>query len=321
MDIESLVEKFKEKPYLFVMGTNKIAKQLHATPEEITKARKIAKRKTGVIIQQHPTRAYVPKDFPKILILDIETSPILAWVWSRWKQDIHLEQTVSEWFMLSWAAKWFLSAEVMSNTLTSSEVIVEEDKRILKPLWELLDEADIIVCHNGNSFDIPKINSRFIINSFPPPSPYKTIDTKIISSIQFGFSSNKLDALAEYFGFQKKKPTTFELWAKCMKGDPQALRYMEEYNKHDVVLLEEIYLKLRPWMKSHPNMGIYSDESKTICSVCGSSNVNPMYDKFYYTQTTKYPVYRCTDCYGITRGRTTVLDKEVKKNLGTSIPR
>ena len=97
--------------------------------------------------------------------------------------------------MLSWAASWLGSGEVMSARLYSEEVLDECDFRIVKQLWNLLNEADIVVAHNGNAFDIPKIRARFALNGLPPTSFYQQIDTKITAAKEFGFSSNKLDAL------------------------------------------------------------------------------------------------------------------------------
>ena len=151
--------------------------------------------------------------------------------------------------------------EVYSNVLTPQEILNEDDGRIVKNLWKLLDEADIVIAHNGKKFDIPKINARFILNECPPPSFYKQIDTKEVAAKQFGFSSNKLDALAGYFGFKVKLDTDFSLWERCMRGDDEALQYMEIYNRHDVELLEEVYIRLRPWIKAHPNVALYVEAS------------------------------------------------------------
>jgi DNA polymerase elongation subunit (family B) len=310
-DVPTLVEKFIEKPYMLIMGKGKLAQRFNVTKGEIVRARDIVKR----------MKLPLTTEVPKVLLLDIETAFMRAYVFSRWKQNIHLPQTISEWFMLSWSAKWLYSTEVMSDVLDPIEVKEEDDERIAKSLWKLMDEADIVIAHNGDYFDLPKINSRFILNELPPPSPYRTIDTLKVAQRTFGFSSNKLDALAQYFGIDVKMDTGMSLWVRCMKGEEDALKYMEEYNKKDVVILEEVYLKLRPWIKGHPNMGIYMEEDKTLCSACAGSNIYVIPDKFYFTQTTKYPVYRCMDCSALTRGRKTVLDKEVVKTLGTSIPR
>ena len=320
-DVPTLVEKMLEKPYLLTMGKGSIAKMFDLTKNEVIRAKAITRNRMKFGTEYHPSEVAFRPKFPKILILDIESAPLRAYVWSRWKQNISLNQTISESFMLAWSAKFLFSVETLSDVLTPEEVLNEDDERITIGLWKLLDEAEIVIAHNAQGFDIPKINSRFIVNGLQPTTPYKIIDTLLIAKSSFGFSSNKLDALAGYFGLKPKLSTGFELWSNCMKGDIESLSYMEEYNRHDVELLEEVYLKLRPWMKSHPNIAMYMDSERTLCSSCGSSSVNVIPDKFYFTNTTKYPIYRCDCCGGITRGRRTVLDKKVVKALGTSIPR
>lgn len=257
------------------------------------------------------------KKLPKILIIDIETAPMKAYVWQLWKQDIYIDQIISDWFILSWSAKWLFSDSVMSERLTGDEARSENDERIIRKLWNVLDEADILVAHNGNAFDIPKINTRFLKNGLGPTSYYQQIDTCSIAKKQFGFSSNKLDFLARQFGIGAKHDTDFSLWVSCVNGDDEALRYMETYNRQDVVLLEEVYLKLRPWVKYHPNLALYMDSDNEVCPNCGSEDVRQD-GKFYYTPTGKYPTYVCK-CGARSRGRKTVYNKEKGKNLITSI--
>lgn len=242
----------------------------------------------------------------KILIVDIETSPIRSYTWGLWKQNIYLDQIISNWFMLTWAAKWLGEEEVLSDKLNGKEVIEEDDERIIISLWKLLDQADIVVAHNGNSFDIPKMNSRFIVHGLNPPSPYKQIDTKIIAKNQFGFSSNKLQALAEMFGYEGKFDTDFELWSKCMQGDEESLKYMETYNKQDVLVLENVYLKLRPYAKGHPNVNMYVDEEEASCPHCGGKHLQLIEGKYFYTQAVRYSTFRCMNCGAISRSKSAV---------------
>ena len=261
----------------------------------------------------------VPQVGAKILILDIETTPIKAWVWSRWKQNIYLDQTISEWFMLTWSAKWLFSNKILSARLTKQEVLAEDDSRIVQEIWKLINEADIVVAHNGLAFDEKKLNARFLLNGLKPTAPYQSIDTKLIAAKQFGFSSNKLDALAGYFGINVKLDTDFELWAKCMDGDEKSLKYMEEYNRHDVEILEEVYLRMRPWMRSHPNIGLYLDTENPVCSACGSTHIHQEED--YVTMVGKYPTYICDDCGAYSRSRISSVSKEKRKSLLVSIAR
>lgn len=255
----------------------------------------------------------------RILIVDIETAPIKAYVWRLWKQDVFIDQIISDWFMLSWSAKFLGEDEVYYNGLEPDEVANEDDGRIVKNLWLLLDSADILVAHNGNQFDIPKMNSRFVVNGLKPPSPYKQIDTKVIAKNQFGFSSNKLEALARTFGLEGKFDTDFDLWKRCLEGDVDAMAYMVEYNCKDVLVLEEVYLKLRPYAKGHPNLDLYVDDDTPSCPHCGSKHIHKMENKFFFTQSVKYETFRCTDCGAISRAKQGL--KYINKKQISAIPK
>lgn len=260
-------------------------------------------------------------NLPKVLILDIETSPLKAFVWQKnvYKANISDEKILSEWYMLCWSAKYLFDNEVISARLTGNEALAENDKRITGRLWDLLNDAEIVIAHNGDSFDVPNINTRFVLQGFPPPAPYQTIDTLTVARRQFGFTHNSLNALAKLFGLPEKKETDFQLWKSATEGDEKALKYMEEYNIGDVNLLEEVYLKLRPWIKGHPNLGLYIDSEEEVCPNCGSTELQPLEGKFHYTQTGKYPLFRCT-CGAFGRVRKSVVDKKVSKNLLVGLP-
>lgn len=562
--IEKALELLTKKPYLVTMGANTVARRYGYSRQEITEAKKLFYKRRAL------------KRGPRILIFDIETSPMKAYVWKRWKENISLDQTISEWFMICWAAKWLGEEEVYSSCLTPSEITEEDDKRITEELWKLLDEADIVVGHNclekhtkilktdltwveagalkvgdklvgfeeehfpnkprqikeaivtentiikkkalkvtlsdgtsiiatpehkwlklsekgrdyqwcetqylkvgqrverflnpwvqdtsyeagwlsgfisgegtlkgsdyrGSSwsvssidfcqrptkvldqaleycdklnidiaplqskngglgkgdtlytytlggkfktleylgklrinrlidkidwnrfgslksqssetlsivsiedageqeicilgtstntyiaegfamhnckkFDIPKMNSRFILNGLPPCSPYKQIDTCEVSKKSFGFSSSKLDALATYFGFPNKDKTDFNLWKACLEGNQKALEYMAKYNIKDVAILEKVYIKLRSWIPNHPNAGLYIESDKPVCPICGSTHMELTSD-FKYTHTSKFKVMRCTDCGGIARIRNNAYPKDKKNSLVLSV--
>lgn len=307
-NVQKVLSFFYEKPYALQMGANLIASRRQCSPEEVKEAKRLYYKNIQVKNKREVN----------ILLLDIETAPLRAYVWSRWKQNIFLDQSISEWFMLTWSAKWLNEEEVFSDKLTPHEVHREDDARISKSLWKLLEEADIVIGHNSKRFDIPKINSRFIINGLPPTSPYKQIDTMEVAKRQFGFSSNKLDNLAIQFGFERKLSTGFELWKKCMEGDKASLAYMEEYNKYDVVLLEKVYLKLRPYIKGHPNLGVYYyDVEVPQCGHCGSASL--ILNNKYYTNVSEYTTYRCTECGAVSRTRVNINTKNKRKNLLTTI--
>src|ERR1044071_6893370 len=135
---------------------------------------------------------------PKILFLDIETAPLEVYAWQLGKQYVSLDQVKEDWSILSWAAKWQGDSnnKIMYEDLRGKKD-TRDDKKLLKNIWKLMNEADIIVTQNGIRFDTKKLNSRFKINGLGRPSPYQQIDTLKISKKHFAFTSNKLAYLSD----------------------------------------------------------------------------------------------------------------------------
>lgn len=238
---------------------------------------------------------------PKVLLLDIETSPMEVFVWGLWKQRISPENVLKDWFIISWAAKWLFSPDLFGDVVTPKESLARDDERILSSLWDLLDETDIIVAHNGSGFDIPKINTRLLYNGFTPPSDYKVIDTLSAARKNFSFSSNKQDYITKQLGLPEKLDAPYEMWKECVKGDSTALKTMLEYNMGDVVGLEEMYVRLRPWIKNHPNLSYYVTTEEPVCPKCGSAQLS--WDTRSYSTTTGiYRRFRCDNCHSVGRG-------------------
>ena len=258
----------------------------------------------------------------KILILDIETAPIRAKVWGIWNQNISIDQIGQDWFMMTWAAKWLFEDKVYSAKLTGKEALKQDDKRIVKGIWQMLNEADIVVAHNGDKFDLPRLNTRFIVHKLNPPLPYQSIDTLKHIKRQFAFTSNKLDFVNRILELPRKVKTDgFILWDKCYIGDEKSLAKMEEYNINDVRILEDTYLRLRPWIKPHPNTGLFIlDEKECRCPSCGSNKLEEQ-GKRYYTTVNLYATYRCTNCGATARKRTTDTNIKQRRHILSSSPK
>jgi hypothetical protein len=251
---------------------------------------------------------------PKILLLDIETSPLLANVWGLWNNNVSLNQLREDWFVLSWAAKWYDSDKIIYMDQRNKKDY-SDDKAILKKMWKLLDEADIVITHNGKKFDIKRLFSRFVLNGMQPPSSFRNIDTLVIAKRHFGFTSNKLAFLTDKLCTKYKKLSHGkypgqELWTECMKGNIDAWKEMEEYNRYDVLSLQELYEVLIPWDDSI-NFSMYFEDH--TCS-CGSTNLKK--SGFYYTNASKYQRYKCTDCGSEFRDK-----KNLRKNDKTKTNR
>lgn len=248
---------------------------------------------------------------PVINTLDIETSPIDANVWALFKQNVGLNQINRDWTILSVAWKR-LGRRKVEYADVSQQADVFDDSAILKVIWQVLDESDIIIAQNGVAFDIKKINARFIQAGMPPPRPYKVIDTLLMAKQVAKFTSNRLEWLAGILSSVKKyKHNEFpgmELWNECLAGNPRAWRVMRKYNQRDIPSCEEVYLKLRPYYAGHPNVAMYYPDEKRRCPKCGCTHLTEQ-DKPVYTQSGAYVQYRCDNCGGFARGRYTINSK------------
>lgn len=235
-----------------------------------------------------------------ILLLDIETSPNLAYVWGIWEQNVQLNQLVSCSSTLCWAAKWLDEPEIMFDSVHKSS-----EKQMLKGVHRLLDRADMVVHYNGKKFDVPTLNKEFLLNDMAPPSPYKQVDMLHVAREKFRFQSNKLDYVAKQLGLGSKvSHEGFELWVKCLKGDPEAWKRMEKYNRGDVALLEKVYKKMLPWIPNHPNHGAH-DGDIDACPSCGGHHLQRR--GFAVTRDAKYARYQCSDCGAWSRGTKAVV--------------
>jgi hypothetical protein len=253
----------------------------------------------------------------KILLFDIETSPMEVLVWQLKQQGyISPESIIKDWSILTWSAKWLFEDQMFSARVSEKEANNRRDESVISELWDLLDEADIVVAHNAKGFDVRKTNTRFVLNGLNPPLPYSVIDTLQVCRQKFKLSSNKLDYVCGVLGLPQKGHPGYNTWKLAIKGgDPanEALEVMREYCDNDVGILEELYVKIRPWIKGHPNIGLYVDTDGESCTNCGSVNLD--WAGKYYTPAGRYLAFRCRDCFTPGRSRTTDIDAEERKRI------
>jgi RNase_H superfamily len=252
---------------------------------------------------------------PRILTIDIETSPLESYTWGIWEQNVGLDQIKTEWSILAFAAKWLGDKKVIySDTGGRGAGKVRDDKKLVGEIWELLDKADLIVAQNGARFDLKKINARLVTHGYGPYSPVRVIDTLLIAKKHFGFTSNKLEWQSKYLTAapksKHKKFPGFELWLECLKDNPAAWAEMRKYNKQDVIATEELYLRQRPWIAQHPNLGTFNSDGPT-CPKCDDPHV--VKKGIVTTQQGRYQQYQCKNCGGWSRGKQLLTPLPIRK--------
>lgn len=251
----------------------------------------------------------------RILLLDIETAPMEVFVW-RLRQSgwISPENVIKDWSMLCWCAKWLFDSKVMGSRVTAPDAEKRNDSLIVQPIWDLLNQADIVVAHNGANFDVRSLNARFAINGLNPPLPYRVVDTLRVVKKQFNFSSYKLDYVNHLFGLQEKTHPGYEVWKRSVKGDDSALKEMFNYCQNDVRILEDLYVQIRPWIKGHPNIGLYIDtEGAQACTNCGNTDLK--WGGKYYTPAGRFLSFRCNSCGAVGRSRFSDLTAEERERI------
>lgn len=232
---------------------------------------------------------------PKILIFDIEVSPNISYTWETYETNVI--EFVHEWQLLTIAYQWLDSNKV--HVIGNCDYTSGTDKEIVEKLWQLFDEADIIIGHNINSFDIKKANARFIHYGLNSPSHYRTVDTMRVYKRYFKDNRNGLDYIAQKHKLGKKLGHTgFEMWKGCMAGDKKAWDLMKKYNKQDVVVTTALYKFLLPWIDNHPNVATILHTNG--CPNCGSENFRS--DGIRYANGAQYRRLQCLNCGARSKG-------------------
>lgn len=259
---------------------------------------------------------------PRILVIDLETAPNIAHIWGFFKQNVSLEQVLANDFIMSYAYKELGSEGAVcisaSDCYTQSNSIEKRRyKQFIRGLRDVCDSADVLIVHYGKRFDIPWIIGQCVEYGVKPPSPFKVVDTCVEARKVFRLPSYKLDYLTKRFKCSKKSPHKkfpgHTLWAQCLAGNAEAWEEMEKYNLNDVLILEELYDKIRAYLPARFNFGVYQDSDNMACPVCGGHHLHKR--GFYHTNVSRFQRYVCNDCGSWSRGRTNLLTKEKRKGL------
>ena len=226
----------------------------------------------------------------RILFLDIETAPNVAFVWGLFDQNISHNQVKTSSYVLCWAAKWEGRSAMQFDSIHRSS-----KRQMLKRIHTLLNEADIVVHYNGNKFDTPTLNKEFVKADMLPPAPFKQVDMLRVCRQVFRFESNKLDSITQSLAIGRKvKHHGFELWVDCMNGNDKAWAIMERYNKQDVTLLEKVYHRLLPWIAQHPLLRLCLNQ--LACPKCGSKRTQRR--GCVATRAASFYRFQCLHCGG-----------------------
>lgn len=235
-------------------------------------------------------------DGPRILTFDIETRPTLAYVWGLFNQNIALSQIVEPTRIICFAAKWYGDDDVIFKS-----EFHDGHRATILTLFDLLDEADVVITYNGDNFDIPHAEREFLEADIGTPSPFHSIDLYKVLKKKTKFVSHKLAHITESLSLTGKLETGgFDLWRDVMAGDRKAWAKMRRYNKQDVVTTEELYDEVLHLIDTHPALTLYVDDDAPACPRCLSDQLERR--GYAYTRLGKYQRYQCQSCGSWGRG-------------------
>jgi len=207
----------------------------------------------------------------KRLYFDIETSPNIGMFWSAgYKQRIDYSNIIKERAIICICYKWEDEKEVYSLTWDSKQ----NDKKMLEDFIKVANQADELVGHNGDKFDLTWIRTRCLYHGIQMFPKYTTIDTLKVARSKFRFNSNRLDYIAKFLGIGSKIKTEFNLWKDIvLNKDKKALDYMVKYCKMDVSLLEQVHKKLSTHIDNKTHYGVIFGQDRGSCPECGSDDL------------------------------------------------
>ena len=244
----------------------------------------------------------------RILKLDIEAAPAKAYIWGLKTRYVPLSQVAEDGYILCFAYQWEGEDEVGFFSLWDHGYDTMVDAA-----WLLLDEADAVITYNGNGYDLPRLNSEFLAQRLGPPSPYYSIDLYATVSKKFKVLSKSMKHMLDILSLENKlEHKGMELWTNVMKGVKEDQAIMEEYNIQDVIVMEDLYKELLPWIDNHPNRGLWMQQGEEpICPNCGSQHLK--IKSYKRTRVLSYRQWLCLDCGFYPRER---FAEETMKNKG-----
>lgn len=242
----------------------------------------------------------------KILIVDIETLPMLVYSWDLWNPNSP-EGIKEHPSILCIQYKWLHERDVkiisVLNTLIELDIetlkpkktnihpSVRNDKYLLVEFAKILKEADMIVTKNGTKFDMKWLNGRNMVHNLKPfPDPLH-FDIELKLKAKSKYASRKLGYVAKLFGIANKSKTEYQWWLDACDGKIDAIKKIIKYGKQDIVVTEALFKRIRAHFPSLLNKALYGD---LVCPSCGG-------DKFQSnglrrTATALYRRLCCTLC-------------------------
>lgn len=250
---------------------------------------------------------------PKILVFDIECTGMILESYGLYNQNHSHKDIIEDWSMLSYAA-WFVDEDEIHYQDNRNNPDYKDDRSIIEGLHNLISQADWIIGHNSDKFDIKKFNTK--AEKYELPSRHDPIqyDTLKMLKARYALPSNSLDYAAKYFELKERKSLHGKfpgkvLFDECKNGNQEAWNELESYNKQDVKVTWELFQRLA---KHDKRINLNSFYQKQTC-ICGNQ-------EFYkngikYAKNATFQIWRCKVCSKCFVGKENLIDKDLRKEF------
>lgn len=216
---------------------------------------------------------------PKILIWDLECSDLNA----------DIGHIISIGYMFLGDKK-----PTVISILQHPGKALNDDSQLIKAFEDVYNSAEVTVAHFGGFFDLPFLQTRRLIHGMQTLDRIPMVDTWRIAKKRLRFGSNRLERILEVLGCPyQKTPVKLSVWALARCGDKKAISYVVEHNRLDVLVLDWVYRKLKPFWEHHP--AVVPKGEGRVCNKCGSESVKS-HGRRYLTENNIFQRLRCGSC-------------------------
>lgn len=270
MELEEIKEFLRNKTGYLKKGGKSLRDHLSKKGFSST-IRKCKQALQEVRLETKNSHERINSDDARILIYDIETSPNIGWFWrAGYKQNINPGQILKERAIICVSYKWLGEEQVYNLSWDKNQ----DDKFLIEQFVEVLNEADVIVAHNGDNFDLKWLKTRALFHRIPMLPNYKQFDTLKVCKSKLYLNSNRLDYISKFLGFKGKLMTRYDLWDDvCTKNDRNALNEMLMYCDEDVIQLEHVYNELKYLDNPLVHNGVLNGNIKQTSPITGGINL------------------------------------------------
>lgn len=233
------------------------------------------------------------KDKARIIIWDLETTNLKG----------------NFGYILAGAWKVFGEKKIHSVSITDTSSFDRDptnDKMLCKELLKSLEGADMWVAHFGKWFDRVMMNTRLVGHGLTPLPPIPMIDTWKICKDNLKLNSNRLATIASWLDLEEKTPLSGKIWIKAMAGHKPSIKYVVQHCRQDVLVLEQVYEKIRCLSRNHPNVNMVHDQTDgkgpvtAKCPICGERKLRRRGKNIARVRWAQR--YQCRECGGWSSG-------------------